>query len=118
MLNIFQVVFVIISFSTQHLAEAQKEPHFKGNCTTIVHLFEWVWQDIAKECETFLGPEGYGGIQVSLMLEKYSNNLIIYKLILRFPRPMKCAKLRVSPGGPATSPSPICLSRDLALKPI
>ena len=25
--------------------------------TTFVHLFEWKWEDIATECETFLGPE-------------------------------------------------------------
>ena len=30
-----------------------------------VHLFEWRWADIAKECETFLGPKGYAGVQIS-----------------------------------------------------
>jgi alpha-amylase len=30
-----------------------------------VHLFEWRWNDIARECEVFLGPRGYRGIQVS-----------------------------------------------------
>ncbi|MBU2870012.1 alpha-amylase family protein [Colwellia sp. E2M01] len=33
--------------------------------TTFVHLFEWNWQDIAQECETFLGPKGYAAVQVS-----------------------------------------------------
>jgi alpha-amylase len=33
--------------------------------TTFVHLFEWNWQDVAKECETFLGPNGYAAVQVS-----------------------------------------------------
>ncbi|XP_026327368.1 alpha-amylase 1-like isoform X3 [Hyposmocoma kahamanoa] len=33
--------------------------------TTIVHLFEWKWTDIADECERFLSPKGYGGVQVS-----------------------------------------------------
>lgn len=33
--------------------------------TTFVHLFEWDWQDIATECETFLGPKGYAAVQVS-----------------------------------------------------
>ncbi|XP_065368137.1 alpha-amylase 4N-like [Calliphora vicina] len=47
------------------LAAAQKEPHFKDNRSTIVHLFEWTWPDIAKECEEFLGPQGYGGVQIS-----------------------------------------------------
>ncbi|EPX63502.1 Alpha-amylase [Cystobacter fuscus DSM 2262] len=30
-----------------------------------VHLFEWKWPDVARECETFLGPKGYTGVQVS-----------------------------------------------------
>ncbi|GAB3012813.1 hypothetical protein GCM10027098_03360 [Bowmanella dokdonensis] len=33
--------------------------------TTFVHLFEWNWQDVAKECEDFLGPNGYAAVQVS-----------------------------------------------------
>ena len=33
--------------------------------TTFVHLFEWNWQDIAQECEDFLGPKGYAAVQVS-----------------------------------------------------
>lgn len=31
---------------------------------TITHLFEWKWSDIAAECERFLGPMGYCGVQV------------------------------------------------------
>lgn len=31
----------------------------------IVHLFEWKFEDIANECEQFLGPNGYKAIQVS-----------------------------------------------------
>ncbi|MBW4514778.1 MAG: alpha-amylase family protein [Timaviella obliquedivisa GSE-PSE-MK23-08B] len=30
-----------------------------------VHLFEWKWNDVAQECETFLAPNGYGAVQVS-----------------------------------------------------
>ena len=33
--------------------------------TVFVHLFEWRWDDIAKECETFLGPRGFAAVQVS-----------------------------------------------------
>ncbi|MGA0200525.1 MAG: hypothetical protein ACO3NK_15680, partial [Prochlorotrichaceae cyanobacterium] len=32
---------------------------------TFVHLFEWRWQDVAQECETFLADAGYHGVQVS-----------------------------------------------------
>ncbi|HEY5775269.1 MAG TPA: alpha-amylase family protein [Xanthomonadales bacterium] len=30
-----------------------------------VHLFEWRWGDVAAECESFLGPNGYAAVQVS-----------------------------------------------------
>lgn len=30
-----------------------------------VHLFEWKWPDVARECETVLGPLGYRAVQVS-----------------------------------------------------
>jgi len=44
-------------------------PYSINNCAdnriAIVHLFEWKWNDIAAECERFLGPMGYCGLQVS-----------------------------------------------------
>ena len=33
--------------------------------TAFVHLFEWDWPRIARECEEFLGPAGYAAVQVS-----------------------------------------------------
>jgi len=44
---------------------------FAPNCAAgrdgnaMVHLFEWKWTDIAAECERFLGPKGFCGVQVS-----------------------------------------------------
>lgn len=35
------------------------------SATTLVHLFEWTWADIATECETYLGPNGYRAVQIS-----------------------------------------------------
>ncbi len=32
---------------------------------TSVQLFRWSWNDIAQECTQFLGPNGYGGVQIS-----------------------------------------------------
>ncbi len=32
---------------------------------TFVHLFEWSWPSIARECEEFLAPAGYSAVQVS-----------------------------------------------------
>ena len=30
-----------------------------------VQLFEWKWTDIARECETYLGPKGFSAVQIS-----------------------------------------------------
>lgn len=35
------------------------------NGETIVHLFQWTWDSVADECADFLGPHGFGGVQVS-----------------------------------------------------
>jgi alpha-amylase len=32
---------------------------------TSVQMFEWAWNDIATECTQWLGPQGYGGVQIS-----------------------------------------------------
>ena len=41
-------------------------PHVLASTpTTFVHLFEWQWSDVAKECEQFLGPNKYAAVQVS-----------------------------------------------------
>lgn len=41
---------------------SEPEPE-SGN--VFVHLFEWRWPSIARECEEFLGPKGYSAVQVS-----------------------------------------------------
>lgn len=33
--------------------------------TVFVQLFEWTWRDIARECKTNLGPNGFSAVQVS-----------------------------------------------------
>ena len=33
--------------------------------TVFVHLFEWKWTDIGKECEDWLGPKGFAAVQIS-----------------------------------------------------
>lgn len=33
--------------------------------SVFVQLFEWRWDDIALECERFLGPAGYSAVQIS-----------------------------------------------------
>lgn len=44
------------------IAQTAAEP---PESTTLVHLFEWTWSDIATECETYLGPNGYHAVQIS-----------------------------------------------------
>jgi alpha-amylase len=33
--------------------------------TVFVHLFEWKWNDVAKECQEWLGPKGFAAVQIS-----------------------------------------------------
>ena len=33
--------------------------------TAFVHLFEWKWSDIGKECQDWLGPKGFAAVQIS-----------------------------------------------------
>ncbi len=48
------------------IAETVKSDQvIKKNRTVFVHLFEWKWTDIARECENFLGPKGFAAVQVS-----------------------------------------------------
>ncbi|HET9622393.1 MAG TPA: carbohydrate-binding module family 20 domain-containing protein [Kofleriaceae bacterium] len=35
------------------------------NRTVFVQLFEWKWTDVARECESFLGPKGFAAVQIS-----------------------------------------------------
>ncbi|XP_066304490.1 alpha-amylase 1-like [Branchiostoma lanceolatum] len=44
---------------------AQHAPNTAYDKQAIVQLFEWRWVDIAEECERFLGPNGFGGVQLS-----------------------------------------------------
>src|ERR1700730_10597108 len=36
-----------------------------GSKDVIVQLFEWHWPSVASACQNFLGPRGYGYVQVS-----------------------------------------------------
>lgn len=58
-----KLIFLLVALPL--VVFAQKTPHFTNGRSSIVHLFEWKWPDIAAECERFLGPQGYGGVQVS-----------------------------------------------------
>ncbi|XP_017576699.2 alpha-amylase-like isoform X1 [Pygocentrus nattereri] len=44
------------------LSQYHSHTHHGGS---IVHLFEWRWSDIADECERYLAPSGFHGVQIS-----------------------------------------------------
>nr|XP_027798927.1 pancreatic alpha-amylase isoform X2 [Marmota flaviventris] len=55
--------FVLLS--ALGLCWAQYSPNTQQGRTSMVHLFEWRWVDIAQECERYLAPNGFGGVQIS-----------------------------------------------------
>lgn len=57
--------FLVLLLSCVALSSGQFNPHFWTGRSGIVHLFEWKWVDIAKECENFLAPNGFAGVQIS-----------------------------------------------------
>jgi len=59
---------VCLLFSVVNI-HAQKTPNTLPCRNAIVHLFEWKFSDIADECERFLAPKGYAGVQVGNVLD-------------------------------------------------
>ncbi|XP_077293276.1 alpha-amylase 1-like [Arctopsyche grandis] len=68
-MKLFVLMFLAMAGSTL----SYKNPYYWGDRSVMVHLFEWKWNDIADECEKFLAPNGFAGIQVS----PPSENIII-----------------------------------------
>ncbi|KAF7296529.1 Alpha-amylase [Mycena chlorophos] len=48
---------------TRDFKKLRRAPAKANN--TIVQLFEWPWDSVASECTSFIGPFGYGFVQVS-----------------------------------------------------
>uniref|UniRef100_A0A0C9QKZ2 Alpha-amylase n=1 Tax=Fopius arisanus TaxID=64838 RepID=A0A0C9QKZ2_9HYME len=65
------MVIGLIAFAaaTAATTDNHKHPNYAPGHDVIVHLFEWRWKDIGDECERFLGPMGFGGVQVSPIQE-------------------------------------------------
>ena len=63
---LLHVVYLLFSVANIH---AQKNPNTVDGRSAIVHLFEWKFNDIADECERFLAPKGYAGVQVGNVLD-------------------------------------------------
>jgi hypothetical protein len=60
-IRFLSLVCLVVSTVGVH---GQKDPNVWANRSAIVHLFEWKFEDIANECENFLAPKGYAGVQV------------------------------------------------------
>ncbi|XP_059710394.1 pancreatic alpha-amylase-like [Haemorhous mexicanus] len=56
---------LLLLLAAAGLCWGQYNPNTLPKRTSIVHLFEWRWKDIAEECERYLAPHGFGGVQVS-----------------------------------------------------
>lgn len=58
------VVVVLLPRGDSAISGSFDNPGFKEDRTTIVEMFEWTWADVTRECVDFLGPHGYGAVQV------------------------------------------------------
>ncbi|XP_055312392.1 alpha-amylase 2-like [Sitodiplosis mosellana] len=67
-MQFLKLIMFCIAIAMCH-GRGSKNPNFAPGRSVIVHLFEWKWNDIALECERFLGPKGYAGFQVSPVTE-------------------------------------------------
>jgi alpha-amylase len=56
------IVFVLLT-SVLTVPKASATP--PGSRDVIVQLFQWNWASVARECRDYLGPRGFGGVQVS-----------------------------------------------------
>lgn len=54
--ELFLGLYILVGFTLP----AQAAPR-----TVFVQLFEWPWNDVARECENYLGPAGFSAVQVS-----------------------------------------------------
>lgn len=63
----FPLISAVVFFHEPRSAIAlgNTDPQFAAHRSGIVHLFEWKFGDIAAECEGYLGPNGFAGVQVS-----------------------------------------------------
>ncbi|XP_055592042.1 alpha-amylase 4N-like [Uranotaenia lowii] len=59
------IFYRFIICSLFHKAVGQFDPYFADGRTGIVHLVEWRYEDIDSECTNYLGPNGFGAVQIS-----------------------------------------------------
>jgi len=62
---VFVVLLVLAACSQSEKPDDAGSAKKTVPAEVFVQLFEWRWNDVARECETVLGPHGYKGVQTS-----------------------------------------------------
>ncbi|XP_055692020.1 alpha-amylase 1-like [Lutzomyia longipalpis] len=62
-------IFWIFFLATVATVRGQFDPHYVAGRSVMVFLMDWKYEDVALECERFLGPMGFAGVQVSAASE-------------------------------------------------
>jgi alpha-amylase len=65
LLSFIPGVFWVTSQSKWAVAIDAPSPIGMTEGDVFVHLFEWTWNDVAQECESYLGPRGFRAVQIS-----------------------------------------------------
>ncbi|XP_041458714.1 alpha-amylase-like [Lytechinus variegatus] len=61
----YRAVILLCLMAAAQAGDEYKYPNTANGRSAMVHLFEWTWTAIARECENFLGPHGFGAVQIS-----------------------------------------------------
>ncbi|TFK99979.1 glycoside hydrolase superfamily [Pterulicium gracile] len=56
---------ILSPVASPHERSALQSRKIPGDKPVIIQLFEWSWDSVASECTSFIGPAGYGFVQVS-----------------------------------------------------
>ena len=72
------ILVVLVGLFTPGLMAHFQQPALAAGAprTVYVNLFEWRWADVARECETYLGPKGFAAVQVSPPHEHVHDTLL------------------------------------------
>ena len=95
------LTFMVAIFSMlQSAVAATVNPKLNPPYTS-VQLFRWSWNDIGTECTQFLGPNGYGGVQISPPEASLSNVGVTPAVWWNMYQPVNYASLTSDMGTPA-----------------
>lgn len=58
--SIFLIILAVLGTHAKYT-----DPHWRAGRSVMVHLMDWKFVDVANECENYLAPNGFAGVQVS-----------------------------------------------------